>query len=125
MHVAVQESPSASCEKPLKQLRRLPNLAGPLSYFWMKSMLCVHVVTHSTNMRLELWLSCSLSWMEPPLKKVSRDSQSHMVSANEKRNEKQRKDYATRRQFNEKPSILYWAAQVKKRPPITTRLPSV
>lgn len=65
----VQENPSASCEKLLKQLRRLPNLAGLLSYFWTKLMLCVHVVTHSTSMRLVLWLSCSLSWMVPPLKK--------------------------------------------------------
>lgn len=65
----VQESLSANCEKLSKQLRQLPNLAGLLSSFWMKSMLCVHVATHSTNTRLVLWLSCSLSWTAPPLKK--------------------------------------------------------
>ena len=71
MHLTVQESLSANCEKLLKQLRQLPNLAELLSSFWMKLMPCARDVTHSTNMRLELWLSCLLSSTEPRLKKVN------------------------------------------------------
>ncbi len=79
-------------------------------------MLCVHVVTHSTNMRLELWLSCSLSWMEPPLKKVSPDPEEK---------EMKRKDETTPLGVNLlRSQVLYWAAQVRKRLPIGTMLPS-